>query len=206
VVSGGHTELVTIEAFGRYRWLGSTRDDAAGEAFDKVAKLLGLGFPGGAALERLARSGNPEAFDFPRPMLDRPGFDFSFSGLKTAVSLVVGDGPLTDPRRADIAASFQRAMVDTLVAKTERALEHTGARTLQLGGGVACNGELRTRLAAACEARCIAWRIPSLRFCADNAAMIARVGSLLLERGDLPEPELDVAASLEESGLPVENP
>jgi N6-L-threonylcarbamoyladenine synthase len=206
VVSGGHTELVTIEAFGRYRWLGATLDDAAGEAFDKVAKLLGLGFPGGPAIDRLAATGDAEAVAFPRPMLDRPGFDFSYSGLKTAVSTAVGGEVLTERRRADLAASFQRAMVDTLVGRTVRALEHTGARTLQLGGGVACNRELRQRLAEVCAGRSVALRIPSPRFCADNAAMVARVGALRLERGDQPEPELDVAASLEESGLLVENP
>lgn len=208
VVSGGHTELVSIEGFGRQRWLGTTLDDAAGEAFDKVAKLVGLGFPGGPAIDRLATAGDPAAFAFPRPMLDRPGFDFSFSGLKTAVAQVVAaaPSPLPDDWRANLAASFQRAMVDTLVAKTERALAHTRARTLQLGGGVACNRELRERLAATCLAASVALHIPSPRFCADNAAMIARVGALGLERGDVPDPELDVAASLEESGLLDENP
>jgi N6-L-threonylcarbamoyladenine synthase len=125
VVSGGHTELVEVRALGEYRWLGSTRDDAAGEAYDKVAKLLGLGFPGGPVLDRLARDGDPAAFDFPRPMLDRPGLDFSFSGLKTAVALAVaphGAPPYPERLTADVAASFQRAVVDTLAAKSMRAV------------------------------------------------------------------------------------
>jgi N6-L-threonylcarbamoyladenine synthase len=227
VVSGGHTELVEVLGFRRYRWLGSTRDDAAGEAFDKVAKLLGLGFPGGPAIEALAREGRDDAYSFPRPMLDQPGFDFSFSGLKTAVAqLLAGHGP-PEPRAlaaghgppepraraaghgppepraraADVAASFQRAVVDTLVEKTRRALETTGARALTLGGGVACNGELRRRLAEICGARGIALRMPSPRFCADNAAMIALLGAWSLARDGASDAELDAVASLEESGL-----
>jgi N6-L-threonylcarbamoyladenine synthase len=207
VVSGGHTELVAVDDLGRYRWLGSTRDDAAGEAFDKVAKLLGLGFPGGPAIERLAREGNPAAHDFPRPMLNRPGCDFSFSGLKTAVALAAAAaGPPPWPRAwlADVAASFQAAVLDTLVEKSRRALRQTGARALTLGGGVACNGALRQRLAAECAAIGVALRIPSPRLCADNAAMIAHLGARLLARG-LPAADLTVVASLEESGLPAEN-
>jgi N6-L-threonylcarbamoyladenine synthase len=138
VVSGGHTELVEVLGFRRYRWLGSTRDDAAGEAFDKVAKRLGLGFPGGPVIDRLAARGRRDAFDFPRPMLDRPGFDFSFSGLKTAVATALvphGEPPYPEPLLCDLAASFQAAVVDTLVAKSLRAIEHVGARALNLGGG-----------------------------------------------------------------------
>jgi N6-L-threonylcarbamoyladenine synthase len=204
VVSGGHTELVEMQGFGRYRWLGSTRDDAAGEAFDKVAKLLGLGFPGGPILDRLATGGNREAFALPRPMLDRPGYDFSFSGLKTAVSLAIaphGAPPHPEPLLADLAASFQAAVVDTLVAKAMRAVDATGARALTLGGGVACNRELRERLAIECEARGIPLRVPEPRLCADNAAMIALVGAMMLEAGSTADPELDVVASLEESGI-----
>ena len=206
VVSGGHTELVEVRGFGRYRWLGSTRDDAAGEAYDKVAKLLGLGFPGGPAIERLAERGDRAAFAFPRPMLDRPDLDFSFSGLKTAVALAVGrlgPPPHAETLLADLAASFQAAVVDTLVGKTLRAVDQAGARALSLGGGVAANRELRERLALGCEERGIPLRVPSLRLCADNAAMIALLGSWMLERGDVPDPELDVVASLEESGLPM---
>jgi N6-L-threonylcarbamoyladenine synthase len=204
VVSGGHTELVEVRGFGRYRWLGSTLDDAVGEAYDKVAKLLGLGFPGGPAIERVGATGNPKAFDLPRPMLDRPGCDFSFSGLKTAVALAVsarGTGPLVPQVVADLAASFQAAAVDVLVAKTERALDQTGALALNLGGGVAANRALRERLAASSAARGIALRLPSMRLCADNAAMIALVGAWQLRDGIGVEPELDAVASLEASGL-----
>jgi N6-L-threonylcarbamoyladenine synthase len=207
VVSGGHTELVAVEDLGRYRWLGSTRDDAAGEAFDKVAKLLGLGFPGGPAIERRAAEGNPGAFDFPRPMLNQPGCDFSFSGLKTAVALAAtaqGAPPYPRAWLADVAASFQAAVLDTLAAKTRRALEQTGARALTLGGGVACNGALRARLAQECARLGVALRIPSPRLCADNAAMIAHLGARLLRRG-IAAPDLTVVASLEESGLPADN-
>jgi N6-L-threonylcarbamoyladenine synthase len=206
VVSGGHTELVEIKAVGNYRWLGSTRDDAAGEAFDKVAKLLGLGFPGGPIIERLAALGRRDAFDFPRPMLDRPGFDFSFSGLKTAVAIALGahGAPPFDAKlTADIAASFQAAAIDTLVAKALRAVEACDARALTLGGGVACNRELRERLAAECGRRGVEFRVPSPRLCADNAAMIALVGAWTLARGEASDADLDVVASLEESGLGV---
>ena len=206
VVSGGHTELVEVRGFGAYRWLGSTRDDAAGEAYDKVAKLLGLGFPGGPALDRLATEGDPAAFDFPRPMLQQPGLDFSFSGLKTAVALELaarGAPPWPPTLVADISASFQAAMVDTLVAKSLRAVAETGAATLLLGGGVACNGELRRRLEAECPRRGVALRIPSPRLCADNGAMVALVGAWSLAWGAPLEAELDAVASLEESGLPI---
>jgi len=206
VVSGGHTELVEVRDFGAYRWLGSTRDDAAGEAYDKVAKLLGLGFPGGPAIDRLAAEGDAAAFDFPRPMLHQPGLDFSFSGLKTAVALALAaHGAPPWPRRlaADIAASFQEAVVDTLVAKSMRAVNETGARALLLGGGVACNRELRRRLEVACAGRDVALRIPSPRLCADNAAMVALIGAWSLARGASADAELDAIASLEASGLPV---
>jgi N6-L-threonylcarbamoyladenine synthase len=204
VVSGGHTELVEVSGFGVYRWLGSTRDDAAGEAYDKVAKLLGLGFPGGPVIDRLAVEGNPAAFAFPRPMLDRPGCDFSFSGLKTAVVQTValyGAPPHPPALVADLAASFQAAVVDTLVGKTMRAVDEVGARALTLGGGVACNRALRARLAAECGRRGIPLRVPSPRLCADNAAMIALVGAWMLKSGKTTDPDLDVVASLEESGL-----
>jgi tRNA N6-adenosine threonylcarbamoyltransferase len=206
VVSGGHTELVEVRGFGEYRWLGATLDDAAGEAYDKVAKRMGLGFPGGPILDRLAAEGNARAFEFPRPMLDRPGFDLSFSGLKTAVANVLrphGEPPYPDPLVRDVAASFQAAVVDTLVAKCARALDATGARALNLGGGVACNRALRAALARMCEARgpACALRIPSPRLCADNAAMIAWVGARRLARGERSGQDLDASASLEASGL-----
>lgn len=206
IVSGGHTELVHVRGFGDYRWLGSTLDDAAGEAYDKVAKRLGLGFPGGPLVDRLAAEGRADAFDFPRPMLDRPGCDFSFSGLKTAVSTALaphGEPPYPAALVADVAASFQAAVVDVLVAKAERALAATGARTLDLGGGVAANRALRERLAAVCAKRGITLRVPSSRLCSDNAAMIAWVGARKLARGEASPPDLDAVASLEASGLGV---
>ena len=209
VVSGGHSELVEVRGFGEYRWLGSTRDDAAGEAFDKVAKLLGLPFPGGPAIDAAATEGRVDAFAFPRPMLDRPGFDFSFSGLKTAVAQALaphGDPPYARPLVADVAASFQEAVIETLVQRAMRAVEATGAVALNLGGGVACNRELRRRLERACADRGVALRVPSPRLCSDNAAMIALVGAWKIARGAATEPDLDAAASLEESGLQAGSP
>ena len=204
VVSGGHTELVEVLGPGRYRWLGSTLDDAAGVAFYKVAKLLGLGFPGGPAIDAAATSGRADAFAFPRPLLDRPGFDFSFSGLKTAVAQTLaslGAPPHPPALVADVAASFQTAVVDTLVEKSMRAIKATSARALNLGGGVARNRELSRRLTSACAERGVTLRIPSPRLCTDNAAMIALLGAWALESGAPSDPELDAAASLEESGL-----
>jgi len=208
VVSGGHTELVEMQAFGRYRWLGSTRDDAVGEAYDKVAKRLGLPFPGGPHVDKLAAQGDPKSFDFPRPMLDRSDFDFSFSGLKTAVALEadrLGEPPFDPARVANLCASFQAAVVDTLAGKTMRAVRHVGARSLTLGGGVACNRALRARLAAECEAASVTLRIPTPRLCADNAAMVALVGAWTLESAPYTveslEQGLEVVASLEETGL-----
>lgn len=203
IVSGGHTELIEVRGLGAYRWLGGTRDDAAGEAYDKVAKRLGLGFPGGPILDRLAQNGRRDAFDFPRPMLDRPGFDVSFSGLKTAVTQALaphGDPPYPEPLVADVAASFQAAVVDTLAGKVERALAATHAKALSLGGGVACNRELRERLERLCKRAGVELRIPSPRLCADNAAMVAYLGAQRLARGERSEPEFDAVASLEESG------
>ena len=197
VVSGGHTLLLDVPAWGRYRLLGQTRDDAAGEAFDKVATLLGLGYPGGPAIERLARDGH-DRFGFPRPMLGQ-GFDFSFSGLKTAVLYAVRAGDL-ERDRADLAASFQEAAIEVLVEKTARAVEHTGRRTVVLGGGVACNRALiermQTRLAR--EAR-LAVAQPRLNL--DNAAMIARAGWFHLGRGTTGSLYLDADASLPWPGL-----
>jgi N6-L-threonylcarbamoyladenine synthase len=204
IVSGGHTELVQVRGFGDYHWLGATLDDAAGEAYDKVAKRLGLGFPGGPVIDRLAERGRADRFAFPRPMLDRPGLDFSFSGLKTAVGTALKghEGPpFEEGFVADVAASFQAAVVETLAAKSMRAVDQVGARALSLGGGVACNRELRSALAAACARRDVALRTPSPRLCADNAAMIALVGAWRLARGESSGPELDAVASLEASGL-----
>jgi len=217
VVSGGHTELVEVRGVpgeagpGDYRWLGATLDDAAGEAYDKVAKRLGLGFPGGPIIDKLAASGRADAYDFPRPMLDRPGLDLSFSGLKTAVSNVLrphGEPPYPEPLVRDVAASFQAAVVETLVAKCARALDATSARALNLGGGVACNRALRAALAVMCAGRepACALRIPSPRLCADNAAMIAWVGARRLARGERSGSDLDASASLEASGLLIGQP
>jgi len=185
LVSGGHTMLVQVRGLGQYEILGETRDDAAGEAFDKSAKLLGLPYPGGPELARLALDGDAEAFKLPRPMLDRSGFEFSFSGLKTAVMLAARAAPLTEERRADIAASVQEAIVDTLLGKTLRALEETGLSDLVVAGGVGANRRLRERLEAEAGRRGIHLYFPRLEFCTDNAAMIAMAGLLRLQRGDV---------------------
>jgi len=184
LVSGGHTMLVEARALGDYRLLGETRDDAAGEAFDKSAKLLGLPYPGGPQLAELAAQGRPDACPLPRPMLDRPGFEFSFSGLKTAVLMAAGAQPLTAQRRADIARGVQDAIIETLCVKTLRALEATGHRELVVAGGVGANRALRTRLSAALAARGGHAFFPRPQFCTDNAAMIAVAGLLRLKAGE----------------------
>ncbi|MET0291161.1 MAG: tRNA (adenosine(37)-N6)-threonylcarbamoyltransferase complex transferase subunit TsaD [Steroidobacteraceae bacterium] len=184
LVSGGHTMLIAVRGLGDYEVLGETRDDAAGEAFDKTAKLLGLPYPGGPELARLALKGRPGVFKFPRPMLDRPGFEFSFSGLKTAVALAVRETPPDDQRRADIARGVEDAIVDTLVTKAMRALHATGFDAVVVAGGVGANRRLRERLereAAAVHARAY---FPPLEFCTDNAAMIAVAGLARLLRGE----------------------
>ena len=163
LVSGGHTMLIVVRGLGQYEILGETRDDAAGEAFDKSAKLLGLPYPGGPELARLASGGRPGAFDFPRPMLDRPGFEFSFSGLKTAVMLAAREAPLTAARRADIAQGVQQAIIDTLVGKAVRALEATGIADLVVAGGVGANRLLRETLAAATAKRQARDLLPAAR-------------------------------------------
>jgi N6-L-threonylcarbamoyladenine synthase len=184
LVSGGHTMLIAVRGLGDYQLLGETRDDAAGEAFDKTAKLLGLPYPGGPELARLALQGRPGVFDFPRPMLDRPGLEFSFSGLKTAVSLAVRAEPLTPRRRADIARGVEDAIVDTLVGKTLRAARATGLGDVVVAGGVGANLALRERLTAAlARTGARAW-YPPLAFCTDNAAMIAVAGLARLVRGE----------------------
>jgi N6-L-threonylcarbamoyladenine synthase len=187
LVSGGHTMLIDVQAPGHYQVLGETRDDAAGEAFDKSAKLLGLPYPGGPELARLAGAGRAGRFDFPRPMLDRPGLEFSFSGLKTAVSLAVkasrAQGTLSDETRADIAAGVQEAIVDTLVRKTLRALEQTGYSALVVAGGVGANQLLRERLDAATARQGAKVFYPRIEFCTDNAAMIAVAGMTRLKAG-----------------------
>ena len=184
LVSGGHTMLIEARALGDYRLLGETRDDAAGEAFDKSAKLLGLPYPGGPQLAALAEGGRAGACELPRPMLDRPGFEFSFSGLKTAVALAVRAQPLDEQRRADIARGLQDAIVDTLCTKALRALDETGHRQLVVAGGVGANRALRARLAAAVARRGGQVFFPRPEFCTDNAAMIAMAGLLRLKAGE----------------------
>lgn len=179
LVSGGHTQLVDVQALGQYQLLGESLDDAAGEAFDKTAKMLGLPYPGGPVLAKLADSGDATAFDFPRPMTDRPGLDFSFSGLKTAVLTAWRECGEDEARKADIAASFQAAVVDTLVIKCRRALEHTGQQRLVISGGVSANRLLRERLATL-DAEVF---FPRLEFCTDNGAMIAFAASQRLAQG-----------------------
>ncbi len=177
VVSGGHTLLIAMDGHGRYRVLGETVDDAAGEAFDKVARFLGLGYPGGPAIDRLAHSGDPAAIRFPRPMR-ADGLDFSFSGLKTAVVQYVRKHPDVDT--ADVAASFQAAIVDVLVEKLRAAALETGIDTIVAGGGVAANSALRARLFDLAEAGDLRVVLPSIALCTDNAAMVAAVGAYRL--------------------------
>jgi tRNA N6-adenosine threonylcarbamoyltransferase len=199
LVSGGHTLLLDVPAWGRYRLMGQTRDDAAGEAFDKVASLLGLGYPGGPAIERLAREGDPTRFAFPRPMIAE-GFEFSFSGLKTAVLHAVRASDNLERDRPHIARAFQDAVLDVLVTKLERAVRATGYRTAVLGGGVACS---RALSAAAAERLKGAARVAvaSPRLNADNAAMIARAGAYRLGLGERSDWTLDARADLPLPGL-----
>lgn len=173
LVSGGHTMLVLMEGRGQYRLLGQTMDDAAGEAYDKVARYLGLGYPGGPEVDRLAATGNPEAIAFPRPVLNR-GYDFSFSGLKTAVVVHVRDNP--DVSEEDVAASFQEAVVDVLLTKARKAAKEYGATGLCLGGGVAANSRLRERALDVCMEDGLRAFLPSRAYCTDNAAMVAAAG------------------------------
>ena len=183
LVSGGHTQLVDVAGLGQYRILGETLDDAAGEAFDKTAKLLGLPYPGGAALAQLAETGHSNRFVFPRPMLDRPGLDFSFSGLKTAALVALRGRVLDDAIRADVARGFQEAVVETLAEKCRRALEATGHRRLVIAGGVGANRRLRERLAEVARSVGAELRFPRTEFCTDNGAMIALAGCLRLAAG-----------------------
>jgi N6-L-threonylcarbamoyladenine synthase len=184
LVSGGHTMLVHMEDHGRYRLLGQTIDDAAGEAFDKVARYLGLGYPGGPAIDRVAMGGDPQAISLPRAIMDQ-GYDFSFSGLKTAVINHVRKHP--EVTTADVAASFQEAVVDVLVTKARRAAEAVGARGMCLGGGVAANSLLRERFLDACTEDGRHAFVPSRAMCTDNAAMVAAAGHWrLLQDGPTP--------------------
>ena len=191
LVSGGHTMLVDVKGFRRYEILGQTLDDAAGEAFDKTAKLLGLPYPGGPELAALAEYGNGDRFALPRPMLRHAGVDFSFSGLKTAVMLKVreaeAEGQLDDAMRADLADGFQQAVVDTLVGKSIRAVQQHDRQRLIVAGGVGANRLLRTRLREAMSAIGGSVYYPRAEFCTDNGAMIAFTGLLHVEAGHVPD-------------------
>ncbi len=188
VVSGGHTSLFRVDGFGKYKRLGQTRDDAAGEAFDKVAKLLGLGYPGGPIIDELSETGNPKAIRFPRPSLGKNSFDFSFSGLKTAVVnyLKSYPEPVTNKREdliRDIVSSFQEAAVDVLVKKTLQAVQDQGLKRVVLSGGVSANRRLREKMREESSRQKVRVYIPSPSFCTDNAAMVGVVGYQYLKRG-----------------------
>ncbi len=194
LVSGGHTILIEVRAIGEYRILGETLDDAAGEAFDKTAKLLGLGYPGGPALAKLAKQGDPERFSFPRPMTNKPGLDFSFSGLKTHTRNLWINSEKDKTTQADIAAGFQQAVVDTLLIKCRRAMQHTRAPALIVAGGVGANLALRQTLQQAGKKH--GWKVsyPRLEFCTDNGAMIAFAGCQRLMAGERTGPVLQAFA------------
>ena len=197
LVSGGHTQLVRVDGVGRYELLGESIDDAAGEAFDKTAKLLGLDYPGGAALARLALNGTPNRFAFPRPMTDRPGLDFSFSGLKTFAAntlhqVMQEEGELTEQSKADIAYAFQEAVVDTLAIKCKRALKQTGLKRLVIAGGVSANKQLRQTLAELMQQLGGEVFYPQPQFCTDNGAMIAYSGFLRLKQGQQQDLAIEV--------------
>ena len=188
LVSGGHTQLVEVQGLGHYQLLGESVDDAAGEAFDKAAKMLGLAYPGGPLVAKLAEQGDPKRFRFPRPMTDRPGLDFSFSGLKThtltAIRQLEAAGELDEQAKADVARAFEEAVVDTLVIKCRRALDQTGLKRIVMAGGVSANTRLRERLALETQKRQARAYYPRGRFCTDNGAMIAYVGAQRLAAGE----------------------
>ncbi|MEZ5574008.1 MAG: tRNA (adenosine(37)-N6)-threonylcarbamoyltransferase complex transferase subunit TsaD [Halioglobus sp.] len=196
LVSGGHTQLVRVDAIGRYRVLGESLDDAAGEAFDKVAKMLGLPYPGGPHVARLAQLGNAQRFDFPRPMVNRPGLDFSFSGLKTYTLNTIADcrvdGVLSEQDRCDIARAFEDAVVATLVIKCRRALQQEELKTLVIAGGVSANTNLRTALDKALAKTGGKVFYPAPVFCTDNGAMIAYAGAQRLQAGQVDDAQTRV--------------
>jgi len=199
VVSGGHTHLYHVEGVGRYTTLGRTIDDAAGEAFDKSAKIMGLEYPGGAKIDALAQGGNAAAVHLPRPMIHDGTLKFSFSGLKTALMQHVAKHPVSIPGQAasDLCASFQLAVCDVLESKTRAALEQTGAARLVVAGGVACNSGVRSTMARLARERCIELHIPRPSLCGDNAAMLAVPGNYYLEQGLFSAPDQDVTANWE---------
>jgi N6-L-threonylcarbamoyladenine synthase len=196
-VSGGHTHLYRVDGIGRYRTLGRTLDDAAGEAFDKVSKLLGLGYPGGAVIDRLAAEGNPRAFDFPRPLLKKPNYDFSFSGIKTALLYYVQgqNGPIEGTHLCDVAASFQQAVIEVLCEKTLRAARDTGLNRIVVAGGVACNKGLRHLMGERAALDGFQVFFPSPSLCADNAAMLGVAGDAYLAEGCAADQDLNAKAS-----------
>lgn len=197
VVSGGHTHLYRVDGIGRYRTLGRTIDDAVGEAFDKTATLLGLGYPGGALIDRLAQQGNPAAVKFPRPLVHDGSLNFSFSGLKTAVltHLKKQSEPPEGPALADLCASFQAAVCDVLVKKTVAALQQEGLERLVIGGGVACNSGLRTAMQEMTNQKGFELQIPAPVLCGDNAAMLAVAGDACLSAGYLDPLSMDAVAT-----------
>jgi N6-L-threonylcarbamoyladenine synthase len=193
VVSGGHTELVDFKSFDDFTIIGKTKDDAAGEAFDKVAKILGLTYPGGPEIEKLAKKGDPKRFKFPRPMVNRKGLDFSFSGLKTFSLNCFGKNEDDDQTRADIAYAFQDAVVDTFVIKCKRAIKQTGLTKLIVAGGVSANKMLRQKLDQMGKAEGVKVYYPRLEFCTDNGAMIAYAGWRHFVSGDKTNMEIKVS-------------
>ncbi len=205
LVSGGHTQLVAVDAIGRYRLLGETLDDAAGEAFDKTAKMMGLPYPGGPQLAKLAEQGTPGRFRFARPMTDRPGLDFSFSGLKTQVLLAWRDSDQAEQTRADIARGFEDAVVDTLAIKCERALDAAGSDIIVVAGGVGANKRLRAKLQEMAAKRGGRACFPRPSLCTDNGAMIAFAGALRLEAGQHETAEVKVTPRWDMATLPQVN-
>ncbi|HST44309.1 MAG TPA: tRNA (adenosine(37)-N6)-threonylcarbamoyltransferase complex transferase subunit TsaD, partial [Luteimonas sp.] len=202
LVSGGHTQLVAVDAIGTYRLLGETLDDAAGEAFDKTAKLMGLPYPGGPQLAALAEQGAPGRFRFSRPMTDRPGLDFSFSGLKTQVMLAWRGSDQSDATRADIARAFEDAVVDTLAIKCARALDAAGCAVLVVAGGVGANRRLRAVLRDMARARGGRACFPRPELCTDNGAMIAFAGALRLQAGQSQDAAVHVSPRWDMASLP----
>lgn len=203
LVSGGHTQLIGVTGIGHYTLLGESIDDAAGEAFDKTAKLLGLDYPGGPLLSKIAAQGTEGRFIFPRPMTDRPGLDFSFSGLKTFAANTIRDNDSDEQTRADIARAFEDAVVDTLIIKCKRALEQTGLSRLVIAGGVSANHTLRARLARMMEKRCGEVFYARPEFCTDNGAMIAYAGMVRLKAGNLADLSVNVRPRWPLSHLPA---
>jgi N6-L-threonylcarbamoyladenine synthase len=197
VVSGGHTHLFLVEGFGRYRTLGRTLDDAAGEAFDKSAKIMGLEYPGGARIDAMAQSGDPGAVRLPRPLMHDGSLNFSFSGLKTAMLTRINKFPVTipSPEADDLCASFQEAVCDVLASKTRAALDRSGVKRLVVAGGVACNSGLRSRMKSLALELGIELHIPAQVLCGDNAAMLAVAGNYYLEQGVVSDLTLDVTAT-----------